>query len=175
MAQIRYNWGKGSAVAPASPMAPQSWLGGPQMPHKYTTAHLEPLAERFWFNVDKSGDCWEWTAGHSGNGYAQFQVGERPHPAHRIAYLLLIGPIPDGLVLDHLCRNINCVNPAHLEPVTRVENIQRGENHWRNKTHCPQGHEYTPENTYVYRGRRQCRTCSAVYKRQYKARKRAQS
>ncbi|WP_414654556.1 HNH endonuclease signature motif containing protein [Intrasporangium sp.] len=68
-----------------------------------------------------------------------------------------MGPIPEGLVLDHLCRNRACCNPAHLEPVTIRENILRGEP--ANRTHCPHGHAYTPENTRIDNNMRSCRTC----------------
>lgn len=87
--------------------------------------------------------------------------GERK-VVHRIAYELLVGPIPDGLQLDHLCRVRNCVNPDHLEPVTGQENMRRG--YFGTKTHCPNGHAYDEANTYIFsntRGRhRQCRTCT---------------
>jgi hypothetical protein len=116
--------------------------------------------KRFWSKVDKSGECWVWTGGHrTSNGYGRFQP-TYPGPtivAHRIAYELLVGPIPEGLQLDHLCRNRLCVNPAHLEPVTLIENIRRAR-----PTHCKHGHEFTPENTISVRsrpGRRHCRKC----------------
>lgn len=75
--------------------------------------------ERFWLKVDKRGpdDCWEWKAGRC-LGYGQFWNNVRDMPAHRFAYEAVVGPIPEGLTLDHLCRNKGCVNPAHLEPVT---------------------------------------------------------
>lgn len=84
--------------------------------------------ERFWSKVDASGDCWEWTAGVNNRGYGYFHVavGQSPVGAHRFAYEQLVGPIPDGLVIDHLCRNPPCVNPDHLEPVRFRENLMRG-------------------------------------------------
>lgn len=91
----------------------------------------KPLADRFWPKVDKAGPggCWLWTASLNTNGYGQINSGGRGRPllAHRVAYELVIGPIPDGLPLDHLCRVHSCVNPAHLEPVTNRENWVRGE------------------------------------------------
>lgn len=83
--------------------------------------------ERFWSKVDKSGDCWLWTAAVNPNGYAQFSPNRRRVYAHRYAYELACGPIPNDLTVDHLCRVRHCVNPAHLEVVTRGENTRRGQ------------------------------------------------
>lgn len=104
------------------------------------------------------GDCLVWT-GNAPHGYGTFWLDGRKVRAHRFSYERFVGPIPDGLELDHLCRNTRCVNPEHLEPVTRAENLRRA--HWPNsrKTHCKHGHEYTSENTYHWRGHRVCRTC----------------
>lgn len=110
--------------------------------------------------VSESG-CWEWTGAKYRNGYGAFAgPGRKTTCAHRIGYELLVGAIPDGLTLDHLCRNRACVNPDHLEPVTHRENCIRGR---ALRTHCPQGHPYDETNTYVKqtpRGTsRECRTC----------------
>lgn len=129
-----------------------------------------PIEARFWRLVDKTDSCWNWTA-NKWKGYGQFGVQVEPgkwkqRKAHRVAYELCVGPIPDGLQLDHLCRNPSCVNPAHLEPVTNRENGLRGVSvAARNaaKTHCVNGHEFTAENTMyqVVNGnkQRECRSC----------------
>lgn len=120
--------------------------------------------KRFWAKVQKTDGCWEWTAGLANGGYGAFWLaGRRYVKAHRFAYEHLVGPIPEGMQIDHLCRNPPCVNPAHLEVVTQQVNVARGQSGWwqARKTHCPQGHEYTPENTIVRnKGRgRNCRAC----------------
>lgn len=127
-------------------------------------------AQRFWAKVEKTHDCWLWTASLGHSGYGQFGAFDTVWPSHRIAYRQLIGPIEAGLTLDHLCRNKRCVNPAHLEPVTHHENTTRAASHARDlRTHCKHGHEFTPENTYIRSdGSRQCKTCRrATQKRWY--------
>lgn len=117
-------------------------------------------------------ECWTWDGGLDRYGYAAFTVGRGQRKryrllAHRVSYLLLAGAIPDGLTLDHLCRNRACLNPAHLEPVTIRENTRRSPiapaslNAMR--THCPSGHVLEGANVYVDgRGYRACRTCRRV-------------
>lgn len=111
------------------------------------------LEERFWAKVRKTDTCWVWT-GAKRNGYGHFFVAriggvDTYDYAHRISYRLLVGPIPEHLQLDHLCRNRSCLNPAHLEPVTPKENAQRGltGKYQSNRTHCPAGHPYDDVNT----------------------------
>lgn len=128
------------------------------------------LEERWRAKADPSAvGCWRWMGSFMhDSGYAQLHVKLRDGRwsvtvAHRVAYEIYRGPIPDGLVLDHLCRNRWCVNPQHLEAVSDRTNILRGTGfsarHAR-KTHCPQGHEYDLLNTYVdKRGLRHCRAC----------------
>ncbi|GHJ11226.1 hypothetical protein TPA0907_55930 [Micromonospora humidisoli] len=181
------------------------------------TAPATPMrvAQRFWVKVDTSGVCWEWTASVDSSGYGTFNAGGRRVSAHRHSWLTLIGPVPDGLELDHLCLNRRCVNPDHLEPVTHAENVRRqgknrkthcvrghrlADNRYESGrpgcrtctrednrtryvpaeprepfTHCKNGHEYTPENTYFQvkasgRKSRQCRKCKVINQRRYKAR-----
>lgn len=121
-------------------------------------------SERFRAKYDVSPEgCWLWQAATYPNGYGQFWNGKRGQLAHRFAYETMVGPIPEGLDLDHLCRVRACVNPAHLEPVTRRENLLRGETlpaRHAARDECRKGHAYTPENTRTYPGRgRQCRAC----------------
>lgn len=130
------------------------------------------LPDRFWTKVqpDPSG-CWLWTAQINALGYGIFRW---PRPgksynarAHRLAYEKLIAEVADDLVCDHLCRVRHCVNPAHIEPVTTRTNVLRGVGpsaQAAQATHCPQGHEYTPENTMIRRKRygvkRECHQCN---------------
>jgi hypothetical protein len=125
--------------------------------------------ERFWSKVQKTETCWIWTAACNGPGYGNFFYRGRTVLAHRIAYEWLVGAIPAELPLDHLCRMPACVNPAHLEPVTQKINILRGvAPSARNavKTHCDNGHEFTPENTHIDKRGRNCRACIRDRKRQ---------
>jgi hypothetical protein len=129
------------------------------MSNQYTAL---PMPERFWTRVAKADGCWKWTGPHQRVGYAMFGKGV----AHRTAYELAVGPIPLGYELDHLCRNRGCVNPAHLEPVSRRENIMRSANFAAvnaRKTHCPKGHPYAGANLHVASsGDRRCVICKAA-------------
>lgn len=115
-------------------------------------------------SVDGAG-CWLWTGHLTSTGYGTFYELGRQWSAHRESYEFFVGPIPDGLVIDHLCRVPRCINPSHLEPVTRGENAIRGVG-WAgvhaNKTHCVNGHEFAGKNLYIHPdGRRVCRRCVA--------------
>lgn len=120
------------------------------------------LLERFYDKVLFTTDCWEWVGGKS-HGYGYFSIGKKLVRAHRFLYELYKGKIPIGLDLDHLCRNRKCVNPEHLEPVTRRENMNRGDSANRNKTHCKKGHEFTLENTIIDRKKRYCKECQRTH------------
>lgn len=105
--------------------------------------------------------CWEWQGHIPSDGYGRIYLEGRQWLAHRASYTAFSGPIPDGLNMDHLCRNRRCVNPEHVEPVTQSENLKRSPlmNRQGHKTHCPKGHEYSDENTERRNGRRYCKTC----------------
>lgn len=140
----------------------------------------KPFAERFWPKVNKTATCWLWTAAKTHDGYGVLGSGGRGEHkiyAHRYTYETLVGPIPTGMQLDHLCHTADpgclkgdacphraCVNPTHLEPVTGRENAARTGK--ARKTHCDRGHEYTPANTMRLNGRRTCRTCRNMRRRQ---------
>ena len=117
---------------------------------------------RFWSKVDKRGpsECWNWLASKSPLGYGCFDK----RGAHRVAYEALRGAVPVGLVLDHLCRNPGCVNPAHLEAVTHRENIRRGVRFWQK---CPHG------DAFRYARNRTCQACANTRRRELYAQKKA--
>ncbi len=124
---------------------------------------------RFWSKVKigTPNECWLWMASLTEKGYGQFAIDGKMRRAHSVAYELLIGPIPEGLELDHTCRNRACVNSQHLEPVTTRVNILRGVGVAginARKTHCKRGHEFTLENTFIHNKEtphagRGCRIC----------------
>lgn len=141
-------------------------------PDKHTRRGAS-LRERIEARVIKTDHCWFWTAAVNRNGYGLIGVTVDGHRktrlAHRVSYEAFIGPIPDGMVLDHRCRNRACVRPDHLDPVTQEVNVRRGASTER-RTHCGNGHEFTKANT---RWVRVCITCSDAATERWKARKAA--
>src|SRR5262245_26168512 len=133
-------------------------------------------AERFWAKVQKTENCWLWTGATAGSKrrYGYFKVGGRKNVyAHRYSYELHYGPIPDGMQVDHVvergCTSVLCVNPAHLEAVTKGENLKRRTT--VDKPACKYGHEFTEENTWIdEHGWRWCRKCHARREKERRAR-----
>jgi hypothetical protein len=129
------------------------------------------LPERIKRRVRESEGCWEWAGAHTTAGYAETSFGDPKKGgmryAHRVVYEALVGPIPSGLTIDHLCRNPGCVNPEHLEPVTIGENLRRKPV----PSHCPQGHAFTADNTIRNaKGHRFCLTCKRARGRDWSQR-----
>lgn len=123
-----------------------------------------PVRVEKWFtkHIRPAGDCWEWTGSRTNNGYGQLRVAGKSAMAHRAMYEYFVADIPNGLDLDHLCRNRACVNPWHLEPVTRSENLKRAEGlgKYKRPDCCPNLHAYDQANTRITtKGSRACRTC----------------
>lgn len=130
-------------------------------------------------SMEPMSGCWLWLGATRG-GYGRIKMGGRKGEfvsAHRLSYELHVGPIPEGLQLDHLCRNRTCVNPHHLEPVTLQENLRRGEGlgkHQSRRTHCPLGHPYDATNTVMNKraGRtptRACKICNRLKTQRYRS------
>lgn len=127
--------------------------------------------------IDDAG-CWVWQGAKHPRGYGHMWVDGVNRSVHRIVYESMIGPIPSGLVLDHLCRNTSCCNPDHLDPVTQRENTLRGLSLFAvnaAKTHCPKGHPYDEINTRWYEERRYCRACRRLARPLEKARAKARA
>ena len=135
----------------------------------------KPRFQLFMEKVRIEGECWLWTASTDKDGYGSFYSDEGTVRAHRFAYTTLVGPIPDGLELDHTCRVPGCVNPAHLEPVTQKINNQRSSSPSAQRavaTECKRGHPLSGENLHITpSGHRKCRACHRNYLRDWRARK----
>lgn len=132
---------------------------------------IDRLFEKFL--PEPNSGCWLWTGAMSGNSYGSMSYEGRMQKAHRVAYKMFVGPVPEGMDLDHLCRTRICCNPDHLEPVTRSENLRRSPLMDRRSanTHCLRGHEFTAENTMIRpNGWRSCRECMRNHIRNWRAR-----
>ena len=170
----------------------RQWCDGPEVSYTGTSAILQEAyaagwteaidwqagcLRRFWAKVSITANgCWEWTGMRIWNGYGHFWDGTRRDTgtprlvlAHRWSYEHFAGPIPEGLDIDHLCRNRGCCNPCHLEPVTRSENVRRSPlmgahaRHMAARTHCAHGHAFDASNAaFTSDGRRRCRACDRV-------------
>lgn len=149
--------------APLAKRTDKRWGWTKNRPKRFIQGHnpyvrggvaSRPPSERFWPKVHKTDLCWFWIGSTAATGYPFFEGTT----ATRFAYEELVGPIPTGYHLDHLCRNTRCVNPAHLEPVTQAENSRRQADANRKPT-CPHGHLRYPGSEYIYGKKRYCREC----------------
>ena len=127
------------------------------------------LDKSFWDRVEKTTNCWNWTGALNTDGYGQIKIKQKYYQVHRLSYENSKGKIPVGLQIDHLCRNRKCVNPDHLEVVTIKENVMRSNGfpaQNSRKTRCPQGHEYSKENTGISKlhnfTARYCKACKRI-------------
>ena len=121
-------------------------------------------------SVSETG-CWVWQRGSDRHGYGRMKVGGKEMLAHRVSYEAFVGPIPEGMTIDHLCKVTLSVNPSHLEPVSNKENILRSDGITAlaaRKTHCKAGHLLGGENLYFFKGHRHCRACNAARTMKYK-------
>lgn len=145
--------------------------------------HSQSTAARVWDRVQKDGPlwqgtpCWLWLGRCNHDGYGVLYAERRNRRAHHVVYELIVGPLPEGLEADHLCRVRHCVNPRHLEWVTHTVNVQRGEApsaQLGRQTACKNGHPFTPENTYARAdGSRRCRLCKVAWGHDYYLRRKA--
>lgn len=138
-----------------------------------------PMADKFWRSVgpdETGGDCWVWAGFLDSKGYGKLSSRGKTLFAHRVSYELIVAEIPDGLQIDHLCRNKSCVNPWHLEPVTGSVNTLRAVEARIPPTHCRHGHEYTDETLLIRPtptgSTRKCRICVRQHDRDKHERRR---
>lgn len=169
-----YNYGDkrkwDGAASTARPVALSDWAA--KMQQKSIPQLSPEQLDKFWYRVEvhQPSGCWQWRGTIERWGYGQFSLGKKAGKfrAHRVAYSVLIGPVPDGMQLDHLCRNNGCVNPDHLQVTTGRINTLRGygtSGMNARKTHCKRGHELSGDNIYQYGNRRSCKLCKTVTSR----------
>jgi hypothetical protein len=145
----------------------------PDAPNPTSRLRNAPVLARLMYRTAAlPNGCWEWrgSANPRGYGHIRLDMNGRIYAVHRVAYEQLVGPIPAGLEIDHLCFNRRCVNPDHLEPVTRLENVRRGRTNQNDgKTHCKRGHEFDAANTSIdVLGKRVCKACARERQRTYR-------
>lgn len=146
-----------------------------------TECHEKVIFDRIMARVEKTeGGCWKWKGASNPLGYGKIGVrmpSPKTYATHVFVYRHIVGSVPDGMELDHTCRNPGCCNPDHLEPVTHKENVLRGNcvaSAVRRTGQCKRGHEMSNENVYVFPdGRRQCRECRKVARESSRARRNA--
>lgn len=152
----------------------QNWMKKYNIPSREGCFLPYPISEQLKVKIKiDENDCWNWTGKINKGGYGYLSSRGKYYLAHRISYEFFVGEIPDGLTIDHLCRNRRCVNPNHLEVVTLKENISRGER--ARQTHCLRGHPLFGNNLYIDSNHRRCRKCGALRTKLYRERKYARS
>lgn len=148
------------------------------LPYEKFVSRSKSIEERLWSGaIEGERGCWVWQRSLSDTGYGRIVNNGQAVGIHRLAYELAIGPIPEGLVIDHLCFTRSCINPEHLEPVTHKENTLRGSGvtaYNANRKYCVKGHAYDEENTHYHQGRRYCRICVKNTRDRMRARQRRQ-
>lgn len=142
-----------------------------QTTKRFLPISVDELIETY-VSIEQNTGCWIWMGTLDPDGYGVAKIEGSPRRAHRVVYQRLIGPIPDGMHLDHLCRHRFCVNPDHLEPVTSAENTRRALPFLKRTERCPLGHEYVVNGQGKWR-RRRCNECSVERVRRLRAQRRA--